>query len=91
MPTKPTVTVPRLRRALRQNFQGEVGRPIQTDAPADPPAPISYPSVELKDMNFKVDPNFHQEFKIEATKRGMKMNEFLRHIYQSFMQRESAR
>lgn len=75
---------PRERKALTQNFQTRLGEPPPAAAA---PRNLSAPaSAELKDMNFKVDPDFHTEFKIEATKRGMKMNEFLKVIYLAYMQ-----
>jgi hypothetical protein len=32
---------------------------------------------ETQDLNFKVDPDFHKRFKIEAVKRGLSMREML--------------
>lgn len=37
-------------------------------------------------LNFKVTPEFKTEFKIEAARNGMKMNEYLEMIYYFFQQ-----
>ncbi len=56
-------------------------------------APVaSRPSVDLNltrpnvDLNFKVDPDFHQSFKTEATLRRMSMKELLEASFKAFLE-----
>ena len=56
-------------------------------------APVaSNPSVDLNstrpnvDLNFKVDPDFHQSFKTEATIRRMSMKELLEASFKAFLE-----
>lgn len=49
------------------------------EMPAVPvPGNLGKSDKDTQDMNFKMDPAFHREFKLSAVKRGMKMNELLR-------------
>jgi hypothetical protein len=57
------------------------------------PVPVaSRPSVDLNsirpnvDLNFKVDPDFHQSFKTEATIRRMSMKELLEASFKAFLE-----
>lgn len=45
---------------------------------------------KLQDLNFKVDPDFHYSFKMEAVKRRMSMQELLRASFLEFIERHPA-
>lgn len=52
---------------------------LQASAPAPTLAPVNLaqPTAGSMDMNFKVHPDFHREFKATAAIRGMSMKELL--------------
>lgn len=63
--------------------RAKVPPPLKQRLAAAPPvtmiAPdnLSKPSDEVQDLNFKVSPAFHRDFKVTATVRGMSMKELL--------------
>lgn len=73
---------PPLRRAL-QGRLSEIAPPAPVEAPSNL---VERPSAGLKDLNFKVDPQFHQQFKLEATARGMSMVELLKAAFWLYVQ-----
>jgi predicted HicB family RNase H-like nuclease len=53
-------------------------------APEAPSENLTKPDEKLKDLGFRVDPVFHQQFKIEAAIRGMSMRELLEAAFRSY-------
>lgn len=62
----------------------------------EPPAPaprrqvannMATPNNGLVDLNFKVAPNLHQKFKIEATMRRMSMKDLLEASFKCYLER----
>ena len=43
------------------------------------------PSAELTPMQFRMPPDFANAFRVEATKRGLKYNEFLELCFDTFI------
>lgn len=73
---------------LKRSFQ-QTGRLSDQEPPAVELAPtnlIERPSAGLKDLNFKVDPQFHQRFKVEAASRGMSMVDLLKAAFWNYVQ-----
>lgn len=50
---------------------------VAPPAPAETPDNLSKPTEDTLDLNFKVPADFHREFKVTATLRGMKMKDLL--------------
>jgi hypothetical protein len=48
--------------------------------------PHRVPSAELIPMQFKMDPDFATEFRIEAAKRRMKYNELLKAAFKHYVE-----
>ena len=48
------------------------------------PSNLHQPVGGLKDLNFKVPVDFHQEFKMCAVQDGLKMNELLRVMFDHY-------
>ncbi len=67
--TKPQVPPPPSRQ--RRGIIAEIPKPDQSENN------LSKPNSGLQDMNFKMDIDFHQEFKMAAVKRKMTMKELL--------------
>lgn len=44
---------------------------------------------QLKDLNFKVKPEFHQMFKLTAVKHGMKMRVLLEESLQAWLEKHT--
>lgn len=42
---------------------------------------------KLQDLNFKVEPDFHYQFKMEAVKRRMSMQELMRASFFEYIER----
>jgi hypothetical protein len=50
---------------------------------AEPPSRV--PSADLIPMQFRMDPTFATEFRVEAAKRGMKYNELLKAAFKHYV------
>ncbi|WP_276122701.1 hypothetical protein [Pararhizobium qamdonense] len=42
-------------------------------------------SVKLRDLNFKVDPDFHTKFKMTATAAGLSMKDLLEECFEAWI------
>jgi hypothetical protein len=74
---------------IRQNFRGFRLTPPDTNSKGEAPPPIAVvhnlkkpQSGELKPLNFKVDPEYHREFKSYAVSHGMTMVDLLRESFE---------
>ena len=55
------------------------------------PDNLSRANDEIKDLNFKVDPAFHRQFKLTASAWGMSMKELLEAAYNAWIDQHGER
>ena len=70
----------------RVSHLGALETPIEVRA-----ADNMKPKPELRDLNFKVDPEFHLKFKMTATAAGLSMKEFVQECYEAWVDKQKGR
>jgi len=60
--------------------------PMLNEASDNLSKPTDSGSTTFIDMNFKVQPDFHRRFKIEATLRGLSMKELLEASFRAYLE-----
>lgn len=66
---------------------------VQPPLPLQAPDNLTKPTDQgkLQDLNFKVSPDFHIQFKGEATLRGMSMKEFLEACFLCYTEKHGSK
>ncbi|SER26693.1 hypothetical protein SAMN05216548_11432 [Faunimonas pinastri] len=60
---------------------------VSAPTPTFTPDNLSKSPEELKDLNFKVSPDLHRDFKLTATAWGMSMKELLEAAYKGWVEK----
>ena len=64
---------------------------VAAPPPQETPDNLSKPSDDvLRDLNFKVAPDFHRRFKLTATSWSMSMKDLLEACYQAWVEKHGA-
>lgn len=79
-PTK--APVPKPARSLKMSFMG---------AAVAPTTPASNMTEKLKDMSFKVDPEFHRRYKSAAALNGVQMKDILEESFELWMEKQNSK
>ena len=60
---------------------------VSVPTPTLTPDNLSRPAAGLQDLNFKVENDFHRNFKLVATEKGMSMKELLEASFHAWVDR----